>query len=79
MTRTDPLRHPDSIRSGTKGRYPMFISHKTRSVFIHIQKTAGDAIETAVRKDDPAIEVDRFAGRRHVFARDVAAKVAPEM
>ena len=57
----------------------MFISHKTQSIFIHIQKTGGDAIETAVRRDDPAIEVDRLAGRRHPFARDVRAAVGPEL
>ena len=57
----------------------MFISHTTRSIFIHIQKTGGDAIETAVRHDDPAIEVDRLGKRRHPFARDVRAAVAPEV
>ena len=57
----------------------MFISHRTKSIFIHIQKTAGDAIEAAVRKDDPALDTDRFGGRRHLFARDVKAMVPPEM
>ena len=65
--------------SARKAVHRMFISHNTRSIFIHIQKTAGDAIETAVRKDDPALEVDRFGGRRHLFARDLAAVVAPEI
>jgi hypothetical protein len=57
----------------------MFISHRTKSIFIHIQKTAGDAIETAMRKDDPALEVDRFGGRRHLFAREVQGMVPPEV
>ena len=57
----------------------MFISHKTRSIFIHIQKTGGDAIETAVRRDDPAAEVDCLGRRRHPFAREVRAAVAPEL
>jgi hypothetical protein len=53
----------------------MFISHKTRSIFIHIQKTGGDAIETAARRDDPALEADLLARRRHPFAREVRAAV----
>ncbi len=57
----------------------MFISPRTKSIFIHIQKTAGDAIEAAMRKEDPALETDRFAGRRHVFAREVKAMVAPDL
>src|SRR6185436_19387235 len=57
----------------------MFISHKTKSIFIHIQKTGGDAIETAVRRDDPAAEVDSLGKRRHPFAREVRATVAPDL
>jgi hypothetical protein len=45
----------------------MFISHKYKSIFIHIQKTGGDAIETAVRRDD-----SRSRGR---FARQAPAPV----
>jgi chondroitin 4-sulfotransferase 11 len=57
----------------------MFISHRTKSIFIHVQKTGGDAIEAAVRKDDPSLDTDRFSGRRHLFARDVKALVAPDL
>ena len=53
----------------------MFISHQSKAIFIHIQKTGGDAIEAAVRRDDPAIEVDLLARRRHPFAREVRAAV----
>jgi chondroitin 4-sulfotransferase 11 len=73
-----PPEIPEHPRLGTLVR-SMFISHKTRAIFIHIQKTAGDAIETAMRKDDPSIETDRFAGRRHLFARDVEAAMPPEI
>ena len=57
----------------------MFISHGTKSIFIHIQKTAGDAIENAVRKDDPSLDTQCFAHRRHPFAREVKAVVSPDL
>ena len=57
----------------------MFISHKTRAIFIHIQKTGGDAIETAVRRDDPALEADLLTRRRHPLAREVRAAVPTDV
>jgi len=55
----------------------MIISHKTKSIFIHIQKTAGASIEAAVQREDPAAETGTQTGRRHLFAREVQAIVGP--
>jgi chondroitin 4-sulfotransferase 11 len=56
----------------------MFVSHRKKCIFIHIQKTAGYSIEAAVRNDDPALEVDRFGGRKHLFAREARALLPAE-
>ena len=57
----------------------MIISHKTKSIFVHIQKTAGTSIEEAMRKDDPAIAGNAHSGRRHLKAREIQALVRPEI
>lgn len=57
----------------------MVVSHGTRSVFIHIQKTAGSSIEGALWRADPAIGSHLRDGRRHQFAREVRDVVAPEI
>lgn len=50
----------------------MILSHKTQSIFIHIQKTGGSSIEAALRAKDPdACEVRTESHRRHDSARDV--------
>jgi chondroitin 4-sulfotransferase 11 len=57
----------------------MVVSHGTRSVFIHIQKTAGSSIEDALRSADPAIEDSLRDGRRHHFARDLRQAIPVEV
>jgi hypothetical protein len=57
----------------------MVVSHGTRSIFVHIQKTAGSSIEGALWTADPAIESHLRDGRRHQFAREVRATLAPEV
>jgi len=57
----------------------LVISHGTRSLFIHIQKTAGSSIEGALWRADPAIGAHLRDGRRHQFAREVRGAVAPEV
>ena len=49
----------------------MVISHYTKSIFVHIQKTGGSSIEEALRKDDPTIESNAHQGRRHMAAREM--------
>jgi chondroitin 4-sulfotransferase 11 len=55
----------------------MVISRKSKSIFIHIQKTAGASIEDAMKRHDPAAETGIESGRRHLFARDVRNIVDP--
>jgi len=48
----------------------MVLSHNTRSIFIHIQKTAGSSIESALRAKDPDASSVSDDGRRHMSARE---------
>jgi chondroitin 4-sulfotransferase 11 len=57
----------------------MVISARTRSIFVHIQKTGGVSIETMLRRGDPAIGSSLHHGRRHLFARDIRPLVASEL
>ena len=47
----------------------MVLWHNTRSTFIHIQKTAGSSIESALRAKDPEASSVSDDGRRHMSAR----------
>jgi chondroitin 4-sulfotransferase 11 len=57
----------------------MIISHQTKSIFVHIQKTGGSSIEEALRKKDGIIGDHLFNGKRHLFARDMKLIVGPEI
>jgi hypothetical protein len=57
----------------------MIISHTTKSIFIHIQKTAGTSIEKALKKEDPSIVGNAHSGKRHLKAREIRALVGPEL
>lgn len=57
----------------------MVISGRTRSIFVHIQKTGGVSIETMLRRGDPAIGSSLHHGRRHLFARDIRPLVSSEL
>ena len=56
----------------------MIISHKTKAIFVHIQRTAGTSIELALRREDPSIAGDSHNGRIHLTAREMRAIVGPE-
>ena len=53
----------------------MIVSPRTRSIFVHIQKTAGASIEEALRAQDPAAGAGLHEGRRHMTAREIRALV----
>ncbi len=57
----------------------MIISHGTRALFIHIQKTAGSSIEEALRSADTGIAGNIYDGKRHIRARDFRSMVASEI
>src|SRR5688500_13935124 len=46
----------------------MFISHKYRCIFIHVQKTGGASITEAFAKRDPCLEQPFF---RHIRIREL--------
>jgi chondroitin 4-sulfotransferase 11 len=54
----------------------MLISPKTKSIFIHIQKTGGSSIEQALRTVDSALARNPYGGR-HAYAKDFRGTVDP--
>jgi hypothetical protein len=60
-------------------QFIMVISHHSKSIFVHIQKTGGSSIEEALRKDDPTIESNAHQGRRHMAAREMKTLIAADI
>jgi len=56
----------------------MIISHKTKAIFVHIQRTAGTSIELALRREDGSITGDSYQGRIHLTAQELRAVVGPQ-
>ena len=62
----------------------MFISHKYRVIFIHIQKTGGNSITNLFAESDPQLlqelPLDTTRKRlKHCFASDIQAIVSPDV
>jgi len=57
----------------------MMISHKMKSILIHIHEPAGASFEPAIRRGDPAAETGAQSGRRHLFAREVQTIARPKI
>lgn len=51
----------------------MVISERARCIFVHIQKTGGVSVESALRRHDATIGSSLHDGRRHLFAREIRA------
>jgi chondroitin 4-sulfotransferase 11 len=56
----------------------MVISERLRCIFVHVQKTGGSSIETALRQHDSGIPEKPHNARRHLGARDIRPLLAPE-
>ncbi len=62
----------------------MFISHKYRAIFIHIQRTGGNSIHTVFQKADPnlveMLPVEPSKKRtKHCFASDIQERIDAKM
>jgi hypothetical protein len=62
----------------------VFISHRYQAIFIHIQRTGGNAVQTAFEEQDPElvqmIPIDPAKQRtKHCFATDIRAAVGEEV
>lgn len=62
----------------------MFISHKYKTIFIHIQRTGGNSIQKLFEEADPelieTVEVDPANKRiKHCYAVDIAKAIDPEI
>src|SRR5882757_2490353 len=58
----------------------MFISHKYKAIFVHIQRTGGNSVQKVFAEHDPdlidAISVDPAKKRtKHCFASDIRAAI----
>jgi Sulfotransferase family len=61
----------------------MFISHKYRAIFVHIQRTGGNSVQRVFAEHDPdlieAVPVDPAKNRtKHCFASDIRAAMAEQ-
>lgn len=62
----------------------MFLSHRYQAIFIHIQRTGGNAVQTAFEAQDPElvqmIPIDPEKQRtKHCFATDIRTAVGDEL
>jgi hypothetical protein len=60
----------------------MFISHRYRAIFVHIQRTGGNSVQKVFAEHDPdlieAVPVDPANQRtKHCFASDIRAAIEP--
>ncbi|MEO6927992.1 MAG: sulfotransferase family 2 domain-containing protein [Casimicrobiaceae bacterium] len=58
----------------------MFISHSTRYIFVHVQKTGGISIDATLRRHESerSDAWREHQGRQHMFASEVRALVQPQ-